>query len=359
MIKQSIDLNNINILITGAAGFIGASLTLRLLSELEGSTIVGIDTVNDYYSRELKEYRLGLIEKKAEGSDCQWSFQKISITDREALSGLFEQYHFEVVVNLAAQAGVRYSLINPDAFMESNIIGFYTVLEVCRKYLPKHLVFASSSSVYGGNTKVPFCMSDRTDTPISLYAATKKSNELMAYTYAKLYGLPCTGLRFFTVYGPFGRPDMAYYKFADKLAGGEKLQVYNFGNCKRDFTYVDDTIEGVFRVLQGAPLSSVRTEDGSEEQAVPYALYNIGGGNPEDLMEFIRVLSKELGAFGVLPEGFELEEHIEYLPMQPGDVEITYADSTELERDFDFIPKIGIREGLRKFAKWYSGYLRS
>ena len=351
---ERIDLNGKNILITGAAGFIGSNLVKRLLNDLSGATIVGIDNMNDYYDPTLKEYRLAEIEKIYScNPGNSWSFIKGDIADKATIDGLFEQYHFDVVVNLAAQAGVRYSIENPDAYIQSNLIGFYNILEACRHHPVDHLVYASSSSVYGGNKKVPFSTDDRVDNPVSLYAATKKSNELMAHCYSKLYNIPSTGLRFFTVYGPAGRPDMAYFGFTNKLLRGETIQIFNYGNCRRDFTYVDDIVEGVVRVMQGAP-SKQNGEDGLP--LPPYAVYNIGGGQPENLLDFVQILQEELVRAGVLPEDYDFEAHKKLVPMQPGDVPTTYADASALERDFGFVPKITLREGLRKFAEWYKGY---
>ncbi|SEA87507.1 Nucleoside-diphosphate-sugar epimerase [Xylanibacter ruminicola] len=345
-------MNKIKILITGSAGFIGANLVLRLFKELKSGIIVGLDNLNNYYDPSLKEFRLSVIEKaKPEGVD--YTFVKGSIADKELVDKLFAENKFDVVVNLAAQAGVRYSIENPDVYIESNIIGFYNILEACRHYPVKHLVYASSSSVYGGNKKVPFSTDDRVDHPVSLYAATKKSNELMAHCYSKLYNIPSTGLRFFTVYGPAGRPDMAYFGFTNKLLKGETIQIYNYGNCRRDFTYVDDIVEGVFRVMQEAPEKKVG-EDGLP--VPPYAVYNIGGGKPENLLDFVQTLQEELLRAGVLPKDYDFEAHKQLVPMQPGDVPTTYADSTALERDFGFTPKITLREGLRRFAEWYKQY---
>ena len=348
-----IELNNQTILVTGAAGFIGANLVLRLLRECEGSLIVGLDNLNDYYDPALKDYRLKLIEEAAKTSASRFVFVKGSIADQALVEGLFAQHKFHVVVNLAAQAGVRYSIDHPDVYMESNIIGFYNILEACRHYPVAHLVYASSSSVYGGNKKVPFSTEDKVDNPVSLYAATKKSNELLAHAYAKLYNIPSTGLRFFTVYGPAGRPDMFYYSATEKLCRGETIKIFNYGNCKRDFTYVDDIVEGVFRVMQGAPEKQAG-EDGLP--VPPYAVYNIGGGTPENLLDYISTLQEELVRAGVLPVDYDFDAHRELVPMQPGDVPVTYADSAALERDYGFCPRIGIREGLRAFAEWYRAY---
>jgi len=345
-----------SILVTGAAGFIGANLVKRLFKDLKGATIVGIDNMNAYYDVTLKEYRLQQIEKIHSLDSCNsWSFIKGSIADRDLVNRLFAEYRFDVVVNLAAQAGVRYSIENPDVYIESNIIGFYNILEACRHNPVEHLVYASSSSVYGGNKKVPFSVDDRVDNPVSLYAATKKSNELFAHCYSKLYNIPSTGLRFFTVYGPAGRPDMAYFGFTNKLLKGETIQIYNYGNCRRDFTYVDDIVEGIVRVMAKAP-EKKNGEDGLP--IPPYAVYNIGGGQPENLLDFVNILQEELLRAGVLPQDYDFEAHKQLVPMQPGDVPTTYADSTALERDFGFTPKITLREGLRKFAEWYKSYYK-
>ena len=343
------------ILITGSAGFIGANLVLRLLEDQEPIKIVGLDTMNNYYDPSLKEYRLGLISDKAKAHpEHGYTFVNGSIADKELVNRLFSDNKFDIVVNLAAQAGVRYSIENPDAYIESNIIGFYNILEACRHHPVGHLVYASSSSVYGGNKKVPFSTDDRVDNPVSLYAATKKSNELFAHCYSKLYDIPTTGLRFFTVYGPAGRPDMAYFGFTNKLVKGEKIQIYNYGNCRRDFTYVDDIVEGIVRVMAKAP----EKKTGDDGLPVPpYKIYNISGGQPENLLDFVNILQEELIRAGVLPED-DFEAHKELVPMQPGDVPTTYADATALERDFGFVPKITLREGLRKFAEWYKGYYK-
>ena len=423
---QTIDLNGKTILVTGAAGFIGSNLVKRLLQDYKGITVVGIDNMNDYYDVSLKESRLkdldvtlgtgtavtsdgddkavpvtmgsdpdADISDVTAGSDPsvlnRWAFIRGDIADKPTIDKLFSDYHFDVVVNLAAQAGVRYSITNPDAYIQSNLIGFYNILEACRSTMGsdpdadisdvtmgsdpdadisdvtagsdpsvrrvrrpvQHLVYASSSSVYGGNKKVPFSTDDRVDNPVSLYAATKKSNELMAHCYSKLYDIPTTGLRFFTVYGPAGRPDMAYFGFTNKLLKGETIQIYNYGNCRRDFTYVDDIVEGIVRVMQGAP-ERKKGEDGLP--IPPYAIYNIGGGQPENLLDFVTILQEELVRAGVLPQDFDFEAHKQLVPMQPGDVPTTYADATALERDFGFTPKITLREGLRKFAEWYKSY---
>ncbi len=345
------------ILVTGSAGFIGANLVLRLLENQEPTKIVGLDNLNDYYDPSLKDYRLNLIEAKAkQHPEHTYCFIKGSIADKTLVDKLFAEYQFDVVVNLAAQAGVRYSITNPDAYIESNLIGFYNILEACRHNPVEHLVYASSSSVYGGNKKVPFSTDDRVDNPVSLYAATKKSNELMAHAYSKLYNIPSTGLRFFTVYGPDGRPDMAYFGFTNKLVKGETIKIFNYGNCRRDFTYVDDIVEGIVRVMQHAP-ERKNGEDGLP--IPPYKIYNIGGGQPENLLDFVNILQEELLRAGVLPKDYDFEAHKELVPMQPGDVPVTYADSTALERDFGFTPRITLREGLRKFATWYKQYYTS
>ena len=366
------------ILVTGSAGFIGANLMMRLLetpdqvggdekvqvggdekvqvggdekcvmpgSDRASVRVVGLDNLNDYYERGLKEYRMRRIEEVAkEHPESEYVFVEGSIADRALVERMFEKEKFDIVVNLAAQAGVRYSIENPDVYIESNVIGFYNILEACRWHPVEHLVYASSSSVYGGNKKIPFSVEDRVDNPVSLYAATKKSNELFAHCYSKLYGIPTTGLRFFTVYGPAGRPDMAYFGFTNKLLKGETIKIFNYGNCRRDFTYVDDIVEGIVRVMAKAPSTEV-----------PYAIYNIGGGQPENLLDFVQILQEELVRAGVLPEDFDFEAHKELVPMQPGDVPTTYADASALERDFGFVPKITLREGLRKFAEWYKEY---
>ena len=343
---------------TGCAGFIGSALVMRLLDEMNGGTIVGIDNLNDYYDPALKRYRLGLIDEKRSiitppSQHIEYQLVRCSIADYGLIKNLFDEYRFDIVVNLAAQAGVRYSIEHPDDYIESNVVGFYNILEACRHHPVQHLVYASSSSVYGGNKKVPFSTDDNVDHPVSLYAATKKSNELMAHCYSKLYDIPTTGLRFFTVYGPAGRPDMAYFGFTDKLLKGETIQIYNYGNCRRDFTYIDDIVEGVMRVMQGAPERKTG-EDGLP--VPPYALYNIGGGQPENLLDFVQTLQEELLRAGVLPKDFDFEAHKQLVPMQPGDVPTTYADTTALERDFGFTPKTTLREGLRKFAEWYRNY---
>ncbi len=342
------------ILVTGSAGFIGAYLVRRLLEGGEPVSVVGLDNLNGYYDPALKAYRLREIEKVAgEHPECRYTFIKGDIADQGLVEHLFEEYRFDIVVNLAAQAGVRYSIENPGAYVESNVLGFYNILEACRKWPVEHLVYASSSSVYGGNSKVPFSTEDKVDTPVSLYAATKKSNELFAHVYSKLYGIPTTGLRFFTVYGPAGRPDMAYFGFTDKLCRGETIELYGYGECKRDFTYIDDIVEGIIRVMAKAPSPHAGLAPASH---APYAIYNIGGGNPVVLMEFVRTLEEELVAAGVLPQDYDFEAHKKLVPMQPGDVPTTYADASALERDFGFTPKITLREGLRKFAEWYKEY---
>jgi len=344
------------ILVTGSAGFIGSNLVKRLFQDLKEGTIAGVDNLNNYYDVSLKEYRLRELETlNSQLSTINYQFVKGSIADRELINHLFEEYHFDIVVNLAAQAGVRYSIENPDVYIESNIIGFYNILEACRHNPVEHLVYASSSSVYGGNKKVPFSTDDRVDNPVSLYAATKKSNELMAHCYSKLYNIPSTGLRFFTVYGPAGRPDMAYFGFTNKLLRGETIQIYNYGNCRRDFTYVDDIVEGIVRVMARAP----EKRNGDDGLPIPpYAVYNIGGGQPENLLDFVQTLQEELLRAGVLPQDYDFEAHKQLVPMQPGDVPTTYADATALERDFGFTPKITLREGLRKFAEWYKEYYK-
>ena len=351
-IMQRIELEGKTILVTGAAGFIGSNLVKRLFQDVKDATIIGIDNMNDYYDVALKEYRLNELNTTV-SEGITWKFVKGDIADKQTIDGIFVEYKPQVVVNLAAQAGVRYSITNPDAYIQSNMIGFYNILEACRHYPVEHLVYASSSSVYGGNKKVPFSTDDRVDNPVSLYAATKKSNELFAHCYSKLYDIPTTGLRFFTVYGPAGRPDMAYFGFTNKLLKGETIQIFNYGNCRRDFTYVDDIVEGVYRVMQGAP-ERKKGEDGLP--IPPYAVYNIGGGQPENLLDFVNILQEELVRAGVLPADFDFEAHKQLVPMQPGDVPTTYADATALERDFGFTPKITLREGLRKFAEWYKEF---
>jgi len=336
------------ILVTGAAGFIGANLVKRILQDTESVTVIGIDNMNEYYDVRLKEARLSELNE-----DERFVFVKGNIADKELVCNLFEKYNPQIVVNLAAQAGVRYSISNPDAYIESNIVGFFNVLEACRYHPVEHLVYASSSSVYGSNEKVPYSTEDKVDNPVSLYAATKKSNELMAHAYSKLYNIPSTGLRFFTVYGPAGRPDMAYFGFTDKLIKGEKIQIFNYGNCKRDFTYIDDIVEGVIRVMAKAP-AKVTGEDGLP--IPPYAVYNIGNSQPENLLEFVTILQEELIRAKVLPEDYDFEVRKELVPMQPGDVPVTYADTTALEREFGFKPNSDLREGLRRFAEWYKTF---
>lgn len=357
-----LELTNKAILITGAAGFIGANLVMKLIKTGEPMKLVGFDNMNDYYDVSLKEYRLAEIEKLvAENEQIDWWFIKGDLVDKALIDSAFEDYQFDIVVNLAAQAGVRYSITNPDAYINSNIIGFYNILEVCRHSYDygakgvEHLVYASSSSVYGGNKKVPFSTDDQVDNPVSLYAATKKSNELLAHAYSKLYNIPSTGLRFFTVYGPAGRPDMAYFGFTNKLIKGETIQIFNYGNCKRDFTFVDDIVEGVMRVMQGAP-ERKKGEDGLP--LPPYAVYNIGNSSPENLLDFVDILQQELIRAEVLPTDYNFEEHKKLVPMQPGDVPVTYADTSDLEKDFDFKPSTTLRDGLRKFAEWYKDYYK-
>lgn len=344
-----------NILVTGAAGFIGSNLCLRLLREQQDATIVGIDNLNDYYDVKIKEWRLNLLKEYGD----RFVFIKGNIADKAIIDNIFSEYKPEIVVNLAAQAGVRYSITNPDAYIESNIIGFYNILEACRHSYDngevgvKHLVYASSSSVYGSNKKVPYSTEDKVDNPVSLYAATKKSNELMAHAYSKLYNIPSTGLRFFTVYGPAGRPDMAYFGFTDKLLKGETIKIFNYGNCKRDFTYIDDIVEGVIRIMAKAPERQTG-EDGLP--IPPYKVYNIGNNQPENLLDFVQILQEELINAGVLPKDYDFEAHKELVPMQPGDVPVTYADTTPLEKDFGFKPSTSLREGIRKFAVWYKEF---
>lgn len=357
--KRNIQLSKKTILVTGAAGFIGANLVRQLLSmDLQG-TIIGIDNMNDYYDVSLKEYRLQELEKVAWLSSSQWVFIHGNIADKALLGEVFARYKPSIVVNLAAQAGVRYSITNPDVYVESNLIGFYNILEACRHSYDngapgvEHLVYASSSSVYGGNTKVPFSTEDKVDHPVSLYAATKKSNELLAHCYAKLYNIPCTGLRFFTVYGPAGRPDMAYFGFTNQLLAGKTIQIFNHGHCERDFTYVDDIVEGVVRVMKGAP----EKKNGADGLPIPpYAVYNIGGGHPVNLLDFVDILQQELVRAGVLPIDYDFEAHKKLVPMQPGDVPVTYADTEALSRDFGYCPTTSLRDGLRKFAEWYKAY---
>lgn len=345
------------ILITGAAGFIGANLAMRLLRDGEPVRLVGLDNLNDYYDTSLKEYRLTELRRlAAEHPESSWTFIRGDLADKALVDSIFAEYRPSVAVNLAAQAGVRYSIDHPDVYIESNIVGFYNVLEACRRHPVEHLVYASSSSVYGSNTKAPYSTEDRVDNPVSLYAATKKANELLAHAYAKLYEIPSTGLRFFTVYGPAGRPDMAYFGFTNKLVNGETIKIFNYGNCKRDFTYIDDIVEGVVRVMRRPP----ERRRGQDGLPVPlYAIYNIGNSCPENLLDFVRILSEELVRAGVLPQGYDFAAHQELVPMQPGDVPETYADTTALERDFGFRPHTPLREGLRKFAQWYRAYYMS
>lgn len=354
MLAQNVNLSGKTVLVTGAAGFIGANLVAEIIKTVDEIKIVGIDNMNDYYDVSIKEYRLREIEKLAsEKERCEWTFVKGNIADRALIDECFEKYGFDVVVNLAAQAGVRYSITNPDVYIESNIIGFYNILEACRNYPVEHLVYASSSSVYGSNKKIPYSTEDKVDNPVSLYAATKKSNELMAHSYSKLYNIPSTGLRFFTVYGPAGRPDMAYFGFTNKLRAGDKIQIFNFGNCKRDFTFVDDIVEGVKRVMQCAP----EKENGEDGLPVPpYRIYNIGNNSPENLLDFVDVLQQELIRAEVLPADYDFEAHKQLVPMQAGDVPVTYADTSALERDFGFKPSTSLRDGLRKFAEWYKEF---
>lgn len=355
-VKAKIDLKGKTVLVTGAAGFIGSFLSERLLSDFEDIRVIGFDSVNDYYDIRLKESRLEKLQKHR-----NFIFIKANLADKDKVSEVFREYSPQIVVNLAAQAGVRYSITNPDAYIESNIIGFYNILEACRHSYDdgatpvEHLVYASSSSVYGSNKKVPYSTDDKVDNPVSLYAATKKSDELMAHAYSKLYNIPSTGLRFFTVYGPAGRPDMAYFGFTDKLLRGETIRIFNYGNCKRDFTYIDDIVEGVVRVMQGAP----ERKDGEDGLPVPpYAVYNIGNQNPENLLDFVDILQQELIAAGVLPNDYDLEAHKQLVPMQPGDVPVTYADTTPLERDYGYKPSTDLRTGLRNFARWYKDFYK-
>ena len=353
MLTANVQWNGKTVFVTGAAGFIGSNLAMELLRSSANAKIVGIDNVNDYYDVSIKEYRLKKIEELAARSQNEWEFVRGDIADKPLMDELFARYRPAVVVNLAAQAGVRYSITNPDAYVQSNLIGFYNVLECCRNFPVEHLVYASSSSVYGSNKKVPYSTDDRVDNPVSLYAATKKSNELMAHAYSKLYNIPSTGLRFFTVYGPAGRPDMAYFGFTNKLIKGETIQIFNYGNCKRDFTYVDDIVEGVKRVMQCAP----EKQNGDDGLPLPpYRVYNIGNSSPENLLDFVDILQQELVLAGVLPADYDFDAHKQLVPMQAGDVPVTFADTSALERDFSFKPNTPLRDGLRKFAKWYKEF---
>ena len=362
MKEKNVNLENKTIAVTGAAGFIGSNLVIELIRSVKGVKIIGIDNLNDYYDVSIKEYRLNTMDSLVQQHpDVTWKFIKGNIADKQLVNEIFDTYKPSVVVNLAAQAGVRYSITNPDVYIESNLIGFYNILEACRHSYDngqtgvEHLVYASSSSVYGTNKKIPYSTEDKVDNPVSLYAATKKSNELMAHAYSKLYNIPSTGLRFFTVYGPAGRPDMAYFGFTNKLCAGETIQIFNYGNCKRDFTYVDDIVEGVKRVMQAAP-EKKNGEDGLP--VPPYAVYNIGNNQPENLLDFVDILQQELVRAGVLPEDYDFEAHKKLVPMQPGDVPVTYADTTALEEDFGFKPKTSLREGLRRFAEWYKEFYK-
>ena len=356
MLKPNIDLNNTTVLVTGAAGFIGSNLVLELLNSCSGVRIVGIDNLNDYYDVSIKEYRISEIMSRVNTqSDCQWIFLQGDISDKVFIDEVFRNYSPTIVVNLAAQAGVRYSITNPDVYIASNLMGFYNVLEACRHSKVEHLVYASSSSVYGSNQTIPYSVEDKTDNPVSLYAATKKSNELLAHAYSKLYNIPATGLRFFTVYGPAGRPDMAYFSFTNKLLKGEKIQIFNYGNCSRDFTYIDDVVKGIQLVMQHAPKKETGV-DGLPNP--PYKVYNIGKGSPENLLEFIDILQQELIRAELLPKDFDFESHKELLPMQAGDVPITYADTSRLEEDFGFKPSVALRDGLRNFVEWYKTFYK-
>lgn len=352
----NVNLTGKTVLVTGAAGFIGANLVMELFRTSSPVSIVGLDNMNDYYDVSLKEHRLQEVRKVAsEHPESRWEFVQGDIADKALLDKLFAQYKFDIVVNLAAQAGVRYSIDHPDVYIASNMIGFYNILEACRNHPVEHLVYASSSSVYGSNKKVPYSTDDKVDNPVSLYAATKKSNELLAHAYAKLYNIPTTGLRFFTVYGPAGRPDMAYFSFTNKLIKGETIQIFNYGNCQRDFTYVDDIVEGVKRVMMRAPAK----KDGEDGLPLPpYALYNIGNSKPENLLDFVQILSEELVRAGILPADYDFEAHKKLVPMQPGDVPMTYADTAPLEADFGFKPRTSLRDGLRRFAQWYKEYYK-
>ncbi len=357
MLTPNVNLKDKLVLVTGAAGFIGANLVTELLKTVHPIKVVGLDSLNDYYDVSIKEYRLNEIEKlKNEYPESEFVFVKGNIADKALVDSLFAEHKFSVVVNLAAQAGVRYSITNPDVYIESNLIGFYNILEACRHFPVEHLVYASSSSVYGTNKKIPYSTDDKVDNPVSLYAATKKSNELMAHAYSKLYNIPSTGLRFFTVYGPAGRPDMAYFGFTNKLIKGDTIEIFNFGNCKRDFTYVDDIVTGVKHVMQNAP----QKENGEDGLPIPpYRVYNIGNNSPENLLDFVNILQEELVRAKVLPEDYDFEAHKKLVPMQPGDVPVTYADTTALERDFGFKPATSLREGLRKFAAWYHEFYQN
>lgn len=356
MLKNTVDLNNKTVLVTGAAGFIGANLVSELFGTVSSINIIGIDNVNDYYDVSIKEYRLEKIKALSESNpSSSWTFIKGNIADKALIEDIFEKYKPDVVVNLAAQAGVRYSITNPDVYIEANLIGFYNILEACRHYPVEHLVYASSSSVYGSNKKIPYSTEDKVDNPVSLYAATKKSNELIAHAYSKLYNIPSTGLRFFTVYGPAGRPDMAYFSFTNKLLKGETIQIFNYGDCKRDFTYISDIVEGVIRVMKHPP----EKKNGDDGLPIPpYAIYNIGNSNPENLLDFVQILSEELVRAGVLPPDYDFDAHKKLVPMQPGDVPVTYADTSALERDFGFKPHTSLREGLRHFAEWYKEFYK-
>ena len=351
MVTYNVTLENKTVLVTGAAGFIGANLAKRLLNDFATVKVIGIDSITDYYDVRLKQERLDELSRYGE----RFIFVKDNIANKAAIEDIFSQYQPQVVVNLAAQAGVRYSITNPDAYIESNLIGFYNILEACRHHGIEHLVYASSSSVYGSNKKVPYSTDDKVDNPVSLYAATKKSNELMAHAYSKLYNIPSTGLRFFTVYGPCGRPDMAYFGFTNKLLKGDTIQIFNYGNCKRDFTFVDDIVEGVVRIMQHAP-EKLNGEDGLP--IPPYKVYNIGNSSPENLLDFVQILQEELIRAGVLPQDYDFEAHKQLVPMQPGDVPVTFADTTPLEEDFGFRPHTSLREGLRKFAEWYKEFYK-
>lgn len=357
MLMPNIQLNGKTVLVTGAAGFIGANLVLELLRTFPQIRIIGLDNLNDYYDVSIKEWRLAQIQQQAaSGPAGTWTFLHGSIADRQLVENCFSSHNIDLVVNLAAQAGVRYSITNPDVYIESNLIGFYNLLEACRNHPVEHLVYASSSSVYGSNTKIPYSTDDPVDHPVSLYAATKKTNELLAHAYAKLYNIPSTGLRFFTVYGPAGRPDMAYFGFTDKLRKGETIRIFNYGNCKRDFTYIDDIVEGVVRVMRNAP----EQQTGADGLPVPpYRVYNIGNSHPENLLDFVDILQQELTRAGILPEDYDFEAHRQLVPMQPGDVPVTYADTSALERDFGFRPNTPLREGLRKFVTWYRDFYQS